>query len=492
MTTNQKLLMISIVFLYILSHTILLTEYPTVSNDEPWNSASTYSHIKEGVFKNPYFLRLGYARRHDKSFEIFFVNKYALYPVYYFFGTGLVQGRLCMVFFGLITLFYTYKLARHLYDINIAIFATLLLTLDSLFIYTTRTNRFEPLGTAFAVSSIYYYLLAHDTNRMSYSLMAGLLCGITVFNHPVGIFLPIVIVAITIQLERKAFLKSKYLWLTGATAFLTFTPYFFTNTLADIGKYSQLLSTYNTLNFKGNNPILYGLWMELVSLKNFYLPFKPISGAIFLITYIWSLVTKETRIKTLALIISIFFLWSLILPPYSRHYYVYLCPYLSILIAYAFYRIYNNILISPKQINYVRILSVIFISLYISNHVLYTSAVLYRNRHYNYMGLEKHFARIPFKYNHVLSDYTWWFHLKDRDFIETNSLFYDGFDSIHNFKPHVVVISKFTLNGFQGEDKKLKMYKLMKYIRDNEGILFEEIETPYYGPIEIFLLDKNL
>ena len=63
---------------------------------------------------------------------------------------------------------------------------------------------------------------------------------------------------------------------------------------------------------------------------------------------------------------------------------------------------------------------------------------------------------------------------------------------LDEFRPQAVVISKNSLDYYQPKKRKDILNKLEDYIRNNKGYLVENIKTPHYGPIKIYLLEKNI
>ncbi|NIM96530.1 MAG: hypothetical protein GTO24_00175 [candidate division Zixibacteria bacterium] len=486
-----------ILLLYFVTHAFMLTRYPYVYVDEPWISTPPYYRIQTGTFKNPVFLRLGLESRHEKHASVFFVNDYSLLPIFYFFGTGVLQGRLWMSFLGLIILIYTYKLAKFLFNPRVAILSSFLLTVDSLFVYSTRVIRPEALGIALTVSSIYYYLLAYDKRKKYLAVASGFLCGLSVLNHPMGAFVAISIVFVTLKLEKRSFLKSQYLWIAGSSALFVFVGYFLDHSYSDLLRFKSEISQHNIglLNRYTAQPIgyfdlfFYGLLMEIVALKKLFIPYRILVGAVLAVVVFFSAFVKMTHVRTVLLLIVAFLLWAILFPPGSAGYYGYVSPYVAVLVAVI-------VSLRGEDLHWIgnrgRIFVMIAVVLYVCNHVAYMGAAFYRNKNSDYIGLKRHFDEIPAEYDRVIGDYEWWFHLKERDYVQTSSLVSKSFSSLNDFNPQVIILSRFTFRSNSSADRERKMRKLRKYINEHEGRLLKTIKTSYYGPIEIYLLQGNL
>ena len=491
-SARQYLVIGIIVAVYILSHAILLEQYPHLSQDEPWASVETYHHINDGVFRNPARSRLGlegFRQRQDKIVDPFFVHKYSLYPVYSLFGTGLMQGRIWMAFIGMLVLFFTYKLARHLFGTNVAVLALALLVIDSLFFYKTRMIRYEVLGMVFSVSSIYYYLLAYDKKLVFYLAISGFLCGLAIFNHPMGLYTAISILFITLYKERRVFYKSTFLWITGACTVSVSCLFFLDNSLADLFEYRQTLGEFKKHTFGNIMPLIPGLMQELVALKGFFVPYRPLSGLVLLLAVFSALYIRKTSTTLLLIIMGSFMLWSIIFPPSHTQYYVYLSPYVAILIASFFYLPIAEFPEFVRRINVRKILLIVVLVLYVGNHFAYITAVLVRNRSYSYLNLSRQFDQLPDRYQRVLGDFIFWFHFKEKDFVSMNYLSLGQFELLDEFKPQIVVIGKRSLDWYGRERRAVRLNILKQYIASHGGWLKETIDTPYYGPIKIYRVD---
>jgi hypothetical protein len=187
-----------------------------------------------------------------------------------------------------------------------------------------------------------------------------------------------------------------------------------------------------------------------------------------------------------------FMFWSVLFPPSHTQYYVYLSPYIAILIASFFYLPAGDYPVFVRRINFRKILLVTVLVLYVGNHFAYVTAVLVRNRNYDYLALSEHFDKLPDRYQRVLGDFVYWFHFKERDYVSTNYLALDDFELLDEFRPQVVVIGRHSLEWYGRERQEAKLSILEKYIASHGGWLEETIDTPYYGPIKIYLVDYSL
>jgi len=480
-----------VLLFYGLTHSIMLADYPYLSMDEPWVSGPTYHYIQTGEFKNPAHTRLSFSDRNEKVIDPFFVQQYSLYPAYRLLGTGVVQGRIWMAFWGLMTLLFTYKLAKYLFNRNVAAISILLLAIDSLFIYKTRVIRAEPLGTLLAVSSIYYFVLAYESRKNFYAVVSGLLCGLAIFNHPMGGFVALAIIVLTVRNDGWSFFKSPYLWLAGLFALTVFSGYFVNNDLNDLLRYKNVLDDFNRVTFRDGNPFVLGLERELDSLKGVYYPLRIVSGLVVLAVIGISIFVKKKSVNTILLVMSAFLVWSFIFPPSHIMYYVYITPYIAILIAASVFYKDSDLPGIIKGCKIKRGLIITGIILYIGNHLAYTGSVFYRNRNYDYLSIEKSLDKIPEEYNRVLGDYIFWFMLKDRDYVSMANFASREFTYLELFKPQVIIIGNNSLSWYPPEKRDNAMRRLDDYIKAKGGYVFDTISTPYYGPIRVFVLDDK-
>ena len=101
--------------------------------DEPWVSVPAYTLITEGrLTLQPIFVS-------NQSLLWPPLLQLLLAPIYKIAGVGLIQGRILMIFFGLLAVILTFYTTRLLFNPSIALLATGFIAVDNIFFLASRT-----------------------------------------------------------------------------------------------------------------------------------------------------------------------------------------------------------------------------------------------------------------------------------------------------------------------------------------------------------------
>lgn len=104
---------------------------------------------------------------------------YFLLPFFQFFKINVFSLRLASVFFGILTLLFTYLFSRRVFDRNVAILSTFLLATSPYFISATRVGgKYRSYTAFFAISSIYYLFRWYKERRPIHYWLGAFLLGV--------------------------------------------------------------------------------------------------------------------------------------------------------------------------------------------------------------------------------------------------------------------------------------------------------------------------
>lgn len=201
---NKEILLILLV--YIVLYSFNIDKFPVISGDENY-------------FLNPAY-NLAYLGTMGTTMIYGFYNiasfTYWQPPVYFLllavcfklFGFGVVQARMFSVFFGLLTVSFTYLLGSKLYNKKIGLLASFLLIINPLFFYISRTARMEVTVVCFMVIAVYFTFLALNDSKIVYYFTAALFSMLSFLSHPNGV-IAVLFVVLIILMEKIDFKQFK-------------------------------------------------------------------------------------------------------------------------------------------------------------------------------------------------------------------------------------------------------------------------------------------
>lgn len=181
------------IYIYLLVYFILnilfLVDFPFVHSDEPWLSGLSRAMMESRslAVTEPFF----------DSFER---NPHSIKLIFHFiqilfikiFDYNIFTFRLISLFFSIGTLYVFYNLAGKIFaSERLALFSTIILSLDIHYIYSSHLARQEIIILFFIVLAT--YLLFHSLDRHDYfkDIFIGLLIGLSIGIHPNSFILAI-------------------------------------------------------------------------------------------------------------------------------------------------------------------------------------------------------------------------------------------------------------------------------------------------------------
>lgn len=177
----HKYLIISL-GLYLVVNASFLTAFPFVHSDEPWLSGLARNMAQSGSLDvTETFFDLKERNPHAIK-TIFHLIQIAFIKL---FGYSIFSMRLISLSFGLLTLFFFYRLAREIFHSHQpALTSAVLLGLDIQFIYASHFARQEIILVFFLVLALYTFMKNIPDHKLIHDLVIALILGLSIGIHP--------------------------------------------------------------------------------------------------------------------------------------------------------------------------------------------------------------------------------------------------------------------------------------------------------------------
>lgn len=176
------LLLVLFGIIYILFNLIYLTRFPFVHSDESWLGGLSRSILELGDYSTT-----------ESFFDLYSRNPHALKVLFHtlqivfikLMGYEVFTLRLISLIFGLLTIFWFYKLAKIIFCSSVlALAASILLAVDIQYIYASHFARQEIILLFVLIFTI-HFLLKHLPNmKFLHNLTLGTIIGLSIGLHP--------------------------------------------------------------------------------------------------------------------------------------------------------------------------------------------------------------------------------------------------------------------------------------------------------------------
>ncbi|KPU45320.1 dolichyl-phosphate-mannose-protein mannosyltransferase [Oxobacter pfennigii] len=295
---DKKYTLYFFIVIYISINLMYLKRFPFVHSDEPWLSGlarnmseSTSFSVTEAFFdlyiRNPHAIKIFF-----HSMQILFMK---------IFGYGIQSFRLLSFLFGLLVLYYQYKLAEFIFRCQKkAYLAVLFLALDVQFIYASHFARQEIIVLFVLIYGLYYYIKNIENHKSKHDVLIGTIIGLSIGLHPNSfvISLPFGIIYlydifVCKRLKIKNFLIYVVIVSVFAALFILLSLSFDTGFFSNYAAYGEQFD------------ILAPVTSKFMEVKEFYLKlFYGISG-----TYYTPNIRIQFFIFPVALVASLYKIW---------------------------------------------------------------------------------------------------------------------------------------------------------------------------------------
>ena len=200
-TTQEIPYLILLVFLTVSMCLPLLTKYPAPGGDEPGFVDPAVTLLTKGYIGTEVYHGLLPTMEH---------HVYWVPPLYFvllagwfrLFGIGLVQARSFSVLCASIIVLWVYLLSRRRAQKTQALAAATLCAVSFWLIDRACFARMDTLCVALTLASIFMYQNANDRSKLELYALSGLLAGLALLTHPLGI-IAIIILLLHLLLTHK-------------------------------------------------------------------------------------------------------------------------------------------------------------------------------------------------------------------------------------------------------------------------------------------------
>ncbi len=178
----QKYCLLFIIIIYIILNLVTLTRFPLMHSDESWLSGLSRHMLVTGDFSvtEPFFDLI---TRNQHALKTFFHTLQLL--MIKTFGYTLFNIRLLSLLFGLVSLYYFYRLCLLMFPgKKLALWACLLMGVDIQFLYASHFGRQEIMLVWILVFGLYYYFKNITSRLYRHDIFLGFITGVSIGIHP--------------------------------------------------------------------------------------------------------------------------------------------------------------------------------------------------------------------------------------------------------------------------------------------------------------------
>ncbi|MHB1393193.1 MAG: ArnT family glycosyltransferase [Clostridia bacterium] len=272
---SKKLILYILIALYIAINLAYLTRFPFVHSDEPWLSGLSRNIMEKGDYSvTETFFDL--KDRHPHAIKIIFHTIQILFIK--LMGYNIFTFRLISLCFGLLTLYFTYKLGLVVFNsARSAILAVFFLAADVQFIYASHFARQESIILFILIFGLWYKISNSKADSLKHDIVLGILIGLSIGIHPNSfiISLPFVLIYIyEIFLLKERKFSSLAAFITTVSCFVSLfvalSIYFDPNFITNYSNYGSEFDVFDPITSK------------LGEIKYFYLKlFYRVSGTYY-------------------------------------------------------------------------------------------------------------------------------------------------------------------------------------------------------------------
>jgi len=502
--TKTQIAPLLIIILYLSLALVYLERYPRVWADESWEATISYSLLTNGEFACPLVEAKGY---NTHILEPRLIVNLTLVLFYRLFGFGLVQSRLASVSMGLLTVIFSYYLARELFNRSIALISALFITVDTLVFVASRTVREEIFVAAITVIAVYLFILGVKSGSNLFFSLSGVISGIGLYTHP-NTFLSLVSILLLFMIEyRSGVFKKPGFWYFCLFTFVALLPYAIYVSVENYqGKFANFLAQVS----RRATPLAAGNWLWL-SIKGeirrfaqyFYLPYRFAILVLVAVSTIKAFMSHRKADRfILTVIFTHVFLFLLLVSNKTVRYLTVLSPFFAILVAKYLFDLLEDKEISLKaylqRIRFFRgmgdfphvidkrvIVFTILAIVFFTNQLAGDIILLWEHRDCDYYGfIRKVKGHIPEKAR-IWGTMSFWLGLHEHPYRSQYGM------NLESFKPEYMILYDTDIWGktFWGAERKPKSFRdsIVKFAAER-GTCIGKVHDKFYGNVEIFRL----
>ncbi len=196
-----------------------------------------------------------------------------------FFSYNIITVRLVSVFFGVLSIYYIYKLGHKIFNKNVGLISAGFLTVNIFHIEYSQEARSYSMLMFFVIISFYQLLIYLKKKTLLSAILLGVFCGLITNAHPIGILnvmsIYLIILIHLIVFKKDRIMLLKYSVISAIVSFIVFLPTL--ETILTVSKITNfwiteasidyLIQTYQELFGKS----LFLSWLFLIFYISFWL-----------------------------------------------------------------------------------------------------------------------------------------------------------------------------------------------------------------------------
>ena len=128
------------------------------------------------ILAAPLFIYYLYLKATGANLDVDYINNY--FPEFY--NTVYILTRLVAVLFGLVAIYFTYKLGKELYDEKVGLLSAFFLSVSMGFINYAHFATVDMPSIAFALITLFFIVKYLKTGKKRYYFIAGIFVGVTI------------------------------------------------------------------------------------------------------------------------------------------------------------------------------------------------------------------------------------------------------------------------------------------------------------------------
>lgn len=347
---QAKKIIIFYLICYFLLNLLFLENFPFIHSDEPWLSGLSRSMLTQRDFSvtEPFFDTY---ERHPHAIKLVFHWLQMIFIK--IFGYHIFFLRLLSLLFSLASLYVFFLLGKKIFSSSkIALFITIILSLDLQYIYASHFARQEVMILFIMMFSLYILLRKEGQHTYTIDLIIGTILGLGIGIHPNSFIAALAIGSFYLVLLWKGKIRWKNLLLLILVVALfasLFIVLSFSMDKSFLGHYQesgQKFGVHKSISEKLLNIGRFYKNIYLGKSVTYYMPhvkFQLILFALcFILTLAWLMKKKNHRdfyIKGITLVLLFIHLGMVIIGRYNVTSILFIFPFIYLLVAHVFIHI---------------------------------------------------------------------------------------------------------------------------------------------------------
>lgn len=497
MSKNEKYLLLIFVIFLLVFHFLTFKKYPAASIDESWISSDAMAIVDKSFVKmdHPFF---------EDNSGLLYLPKLILGNYYKIFGLGFVQGRLFILSFSFLLLFFFYKFTKEFFGKTAAILAIVYFASTNSFLFSSHLIRFDVHFVIFLLLSLRLFFLYLKSSNVKYLFWSGLFLGFSQLFQTMGVLFQasfIVAWAGIWLINRKFNLKHFIYFSLGLFVYWIF--YLLVYVLPGVSRYITSHSYFFFVDHPFpilSLPLNALIDAELFRYKNYFYPEGIVELSFIIISLVWGIKSQDYLRKFLAGYVLISALLFFFFASNKGHYYfIYLLPFASICLVLFFLDLWK---LRHKFFLY-------FLFFIIGFNYFRQFKVTWEYSSYNYLKIYHLIAPHLSPNSKVLGEALYWLPLKDYRYANISLLTWyridenlNAYEALSKINPDFIIVdpyvegklvedeSQISPIDFQRGLHKISKKQFNRYLEENAILVTSYNSEYYFGEIKLYKVKK--